>query len=79
MCMYVCMYVVLKFIKVMCVCGVPADKAVLDVWQTIVDENIPHTEEEIRVGVVCRNGCGICIKMCCYYRKLQCQHSLDFV
>ncbi len=28
----------------------PVNEAVLGVWQAIIDDNIPHTEEHIRVN-----------------------------
>ena len=41
---------VLKFIKGMCLSALPAHGLpVLEVWQGIVNENLAHTEEEIRV------------------------------
>ena len=35
----------------MCLCEVLAEKEILEVWQSLVDENLVHTEEDIRVGV----------------------------
>ena len=44
--------IVLKYFERMCQCGVHThDPVVVETWQSIIDENIPHTEESIRVGL----------------------------
>lgn len=61
------MIAALKFIEIMCECGLPVrggveegkgkaseleeEDDVLSVWQTIVDENLAHTEETLRVSL----------------------------
>ena len=47
---------VLRFIELMCACQLPVGVAgggaeVLDTWQAIVDDNLSHTEESIRVSI----------------------------
>lgn len=56
--------VALKFIEKMCLCslplpeesvpvqGQPAVTSVLESWQCIIDDNLPHTEESIREAAV---------------------------
>ena len=47
-----CNLPVLKFIEAMCACKLPmpANDPVLEVWQGIVDTNLSHTEDQIRVS-----------------------------
>lgn len=44
----------LKFIECMCECGLPLSygDSVLDMWQTVVEDNLPHAEQSIRVWLV---------------------------
>ena len=52
----------LRFIEKMCICSLPlptpttpeaaSPQSVLETWQWIVDDNLPHTEESIREAAV---------------------------
>ncbi len=48
----------LKFIECMCGCGLPLllGHPVLDMWQSVVEDNLPHTEETIRVMLQSKNA-----------------------
>ena len=52
-------FIALKFIECMCRCGLPLSfgDPVLDMWQSVVEDNLPHAEETIRVFlfIVCKN------------------------
>lgn len=42
----------LKFIEQCCISHIPVTENIVEVWQHIIDENIPHTEEHIRDAAV---------------------------
>ena len=55
------LHTALKFIECMCRCGLPLllGEPVLEAWQLVIEENIPHAEETIRV-----RGVGAITDMC---------------
>lgn len=55
----------LRFIERMCICELPVHgHPVIDAWQQIIDDNLPHTEESIREAAVSALS-QLCLKYYC--------------